>query len=322
MLEELVGGVLAGDRRSLAKAITLVESSHADHQTSAQKLVEQILPRSGNALRIGISGVPGAGKSTFIESLGLTLIKQGRRLAVLAVDPTSSRSGGSILGDKTRMECLSRDPNAFIRPSPSGGALGGVAARTREAMLVCEAAGFDAVIVETVGVGQSEAAVANLTDQYVLLHLPNSGDELQAMKRGVLELADIIVVNKADLDREAALRSAAQIEHVLHASRSHDENRGPEILLASALTGDGVDTVCERLVSRWTQLQASGQLEQKRRSQALSWMWTLIEEGLRHRFHAHPAVRTELETLQRQVTGGQLSPTAAAQQLLDLMDRR
>lgn len=254
----LVEGVLARALRPLAKAITLIESSRPDHQRRAEAVLQALLPHTGGALRLGISGVPGVGKSTFIEALGLYLVERGHRVAVLAVDPSSSVSGGSILGDKTRMERLSRDPRAFIRPSPSAGSLGGVAEKTRETMLVCEAAGFDVVIVETVGVGQSETAVANMTDMFVLLQLPNAGDDLQGIKKGIMELADLIVINKADADPAAAMRAKAQLETALHMLRpAHPDWRVP-VLLVSALKREGLDRFWETVLAFRDTLQKNG----------------------------------------------------------------
>ncbi len=248
-VETLAEGVRDGDRRALAKAITLIESTRSDHQALAQKLLAALLPAAGNAVRMGISGAPGAGKSTFIEALGLQLTAEGHRVAVLAVDPSSSISGGSILGDKTRMEDLSRHPHAFIRPSPSGGTLGGVAARTREAMLACEAAGFDVVIVETVGVGQSETAVAGMTDVFVLLQMPNAGDDLQAIKRGIVELADIVVYNKIDLDPEAASRAIGQMKSALALLRPATSGWRPPVIGVSAVRRDGIASFWREVVA-------------------------------------------------------------------------
>lgn len=313
----LVEGVLARQLRPLAKAITLIESSRPDHQRRAEAVLQALLPHTGGALRLGISGVPGVGKSTFIEALGLYLIERGHRVAVLAVDPSSSLSGGSILGDKTRMERLSRDPRAFIRPSPSAGSLGGVAEKTRETMLVCEAAGFDVVIVETVGVGQSETAVANMTDMFVLLQLPNAGDDLQGIKKGIMELADLIVINKADADPAAAMRAKAQLETALHMLRpAHPDWRVP-VLLVSALKREGLDRFWETVLAFRDTLQKNGALAEKRRRQALAWMWERIDAELKRRFRQHPAVRTMLPAIERDVESGRLAPVVAARRLLD-----
>lgn len=313
----LVEGVLARQLRPLAKAITLIESSRPDHQRRAEEVLQALLPHTGRALRLGISGVPGVGKSTFIEALGLYLVERGHRVAVLAVDPSSSVSGGSILGDKTRMERLSRDPRAFIRPSPSAGSLGGVAEKTRETMLVCEAAGFDVVIVETVGVGQSETAVANMTDMFVLLQLPNAGDDLQGIKKGIMELADLIVINKADADPAAAMRAKAQLETALHMLRPpHPDWRVP-VLLVSALKGEGLDRFWETVLAFRDTMQKNGALAEKRRHQALAWMWERIDAELKRRFRQHPAVRTMLPAIERDVESGRLAPVVAARRLLD-----
>ncbi|MBX3637206.1 MAG: methylmalonyl Co-A mutase-associated GTPase MeaB [Rubrivivax sp.] len=314
-------------RRALAKAITLLESTRADHRARADDLLNALLPATGKAFRLGLSGVPGVGKSTFIETLGLYLIERGHRVAVLTVDPSSSVSGGSILGDKTRMERLSVAERAFVRPSPSGGTLGGVAEKTREALLVCEAAGHDIVIVETVGVGQSETAVAGMTDCFVLLQLPNAGDDLQAIKKGVMELADLVVINKADLDDAAATRAQAQITSALrlfglhgHAGRAHHDTTvwHPQVLRLSALKGSGLDDFWQA-VSRFRELQtASGRLAQRRHEQDRAWMWERIAAGLQQRFREHPAVRAALPQITEDVRTGRLAASVAARRLLDL----
>ncbi len=323
MVEAILNGEEAERRRALAKAITLIESTREDHRQRADEVLNALLPHSGNAFRIGISGVPGVGKSTFIEALGLLLIERGERVAVLAVDPSSAVGGGSILGDKTRMERLSMDPRAFIRPSPSSGTLGGVADKTREAIRLCEAAGFTVVLVETVGVGQSEAAVAGMTDLFVLLQLPNAGDDLQAIKRGVTELADLIVINKADLDADAATRARSQFVSALkimgRAGHSEQEWR-PEVLQVSALLGTGLAEFWET-ASRFREVQAaSGGLEKRRSTQDQTWMWERIEAGLRERFRRHPAVRAALTSLSKDVREGKLAASVAARRLLDLFN--
>lgn len=283
-------------------------------------MLNALLPHSGNAFRIGISGVPGVGKSTFIEALGLLLIERGERVAVLAVDPSSAVGGGSILGDKTRMERLSVDPRAFIRPSPSSGTLGGVADKTREAIRLCEAAGFTVVLVETVGVGQSEAAVAGMTDLFVLLQLPNAGDDLQAIKRGVTELADLIVVNKADLDADAAMRARSQFVSALKIMGRRDQVWRPEVLQISALLGTGLEEFWES-ACRFREVQAAnGGLEKRRSAQDQTWMWERIEAGLRERFRRHPAVRAALTSLSDEVREGRLAASVAARRLLDLFN--
>jgi LAO/AO transport system kinase len=284
-----------------------------------------MLPHTGNSFRLGISGVPGVGKSTFIEALGLYLIGQGHRVAVLTIDPSSTVSGGSILGDKTRMEFLSVHPDAYIRPSPSSGTLGGVAEKTRESMLVCEAAGYDVVIVETVGVGQSETAVANMTDMFVLLQLPNAGDDLQAIKKGVMEIADLVVINKADIDANAATRAQLQINSALqllgmHASSGHqhgdDSVWHPQVVQISALLNQGVDRFWSA-VSEFKALQhQNGRFGIRRQQQALSWMWERIDAGLKHNFRAQPRVQAMLPELSQQVAAGQLAASTAARQLL------
>jgi len=320
-------------RRAVAKAITLLESTRPDHRAQADDMLTTLLPRTGHSFRLGISGVPGVGKSTFIETLGLRLIGQGHRVAVLTIDPSSTVSGGSILGDKTRMERLSVEERAYIRPSPSSGTLGGVAEKTREAMLVCEAAGYDIVIVETVGVGQSETAVAGMTDMFVLLQLPNAGDDLQAIKKGVMELADLVVINKADIDPDAATRARAQITSALrlfghqgnpeHAHAAHDAHSGrevrfwlPQVLQLSALAGTGVDDFWAA-VTRFRTLQTdNGRLARRREKQALAWMWERIDAGLKQAFRQHPQVRDLLAQLSNDVAHGTVPASSAARTLL------
>ncbi len=329
LTRSLLGAPGAAQRRALAKTITLLESTRADHRARADALLGALLPHSGKAFRLGISGVPGVGKSTFIEALGLYLIGRGLRVAVLAVDPSSSVSGGSILGDKTRMERLAIDARAYVRPSPASGTLGGVAGKTREAMLVCEAAGHDVVIVETVGVGQSETAVAGMTDMFVLLQLPNAGDELQAIKKGVMELADLIVVNKADLDAAAATRARAQITSALrlfgqHGRPDHAQHDAmrwhAQVLQASGLRGEGLDAFWAQ-VTRFRDLQrASGQDIARRHRQDEAWMWERIESGLRDAFREHAAVRRALPDVARRVRAGELVASVAARQLLALFE--
>jgi LAO/AO transport system kinase len=328
--QELLQGLLHGDavvqRRAMAKAITLLESTRPDHRAQADELLTAMLPHTGQSLRLGISGVPGVGKSTFIEALGLYLIQQGHRVAVLAVDPSSTVSGGSILGDKTRMEHLSVHPQAYIRPSPSCGTLGGVAEKTRESMLVCEAAGYDVVIVETVGVGQSETAVQGMTDMFCLLQLPNAGDDLQAIKKGVMELADLVVINKADIDPDAATRARAQITSALrllglHGNPDHMHHDEaiwhPQAMQISALLGQGVDTFWAE-VTQFKHIQtANGKLHVRRQQQALAWMWERIDAGLKQRFRAHPQVRDQLEHMTAEVAAGRLPASTAARQLLE-----
>jgi LAO/AO transport system kinase len=328
--EQLLHGLLQGDapvqRRAMAKAITLLESTRSDHRVQADELLTAMLPHTGRSFRLGISGVPGVGKSTFIEALGLSLIGHGHRVAVLAVDPSSSVSGGSILGDKTRMEHLSVHPQAYIRPSPSSGTLGGVAEKTRESMMVCEAAGYDVVIVETVGVGQSETAVANMTDMFCVLQLPNAGDDLQAIKKGVMELADLVVINKADIDADAATRAEAQITSALrllglHGNPDHVHHDAtlwhPRVVKISALLGQGVDAFWAA-VSQFKTLQTdNGHLAQRRQQQALAWMWERIDAGLKQRFRQHADVKALLPSVMAQVSAGQLPASTAARQLLN-----
>nr|WP_145550371.1 methylmalonyl Co-A mutase-associated GTPase MeaB [Variovorax boronicumulans] len=323
--EPLLRGEGTAQRRAIAKAITLLESTRTDHRAQADELLTALLPHTGRAFRLGISGVPGVGKSTFIESLGMYLIGQGHRVAVLTIDPSSTVSGGSILGDKTRMGQLSVHERAYIRPSPSSGTLGGVAEKTREAMLVCEAAGYDVVIVETVGVGQSETAVAGMTDMFVLLQLPNAGDELQAIKKGVMEIADLVVINKADIDPDAATRAQAQITSSLrllgmHGNAGHahhDESLWhPRAMQLSALRSEGVDRFWEKVVQFRTLQTANGRLQARRQKQALAWMWERIETGLKQAFRAHPAVRGQLPDMVTAVTEGRIAASTAARQLL------
>ncbi len=318
---DLVAGVIAGQRRALAKTITLVESTRADHQERAAIVLDALLPHTGQTLRIGLTGVPGVGKSTFVEAFGLYLIEQGLKVAVLAIDPSSSRSGGSILGDKTRMERLCQQEAAFIRPSPAAGTLGGVAEKTREAMLVCEAAGFDVVIVETVGVGQSETVVAGMTDVFVLLQLPNAGDDLQAIKKGIMELADVVIYNKADLDATAAERACMQMRAALSMLHPASAHWKPPVLQTSALHARGIDTVWATLCEYRKTLEASGEFTEKRRRQALAWMWQLVDTGLRHRFREHPGVKATLPGITHDVAAGTITPTVATQRLLNLMNR-
>lgn len=335
--DQVLGPAGPTQRRAMAKTITLLESTRADHRARADELLTALLPRTGKSFRLGISGVPGVGKSTFIEVLGLHLIAQGHRVAVLAVDPSSSVSGGSILGDKTRMEQLSVHERAYIRPSPSSGTLGGVAEKTREAMLVCEAAGHDVVIVETVGVGQSETAVAGMSDMFVLMQLPNAGDDLQAIKKGVMELADLVVINKADIDPDAATRAQAQITSSLrllglHGRSDPDAHHGtagagkatlwqPRVMQISALKQQGVDSFW-RTVQEFRDLQqGNGRLAARRQQQSLAWMWERIDAGLRQSFNGNLAVRALLPQLKAQVLSGELAASSAARQLLGAWSR-
>jgi LAO/AO transport system kinase len=327
MAQRVLAPAGPAQRRAIAKAITLLESTRGDHRAQADELLTALLPHTGKSFRLGISGVPGVGKSTFIEALGLFLIGKGHRVAVLTIDPSSSVSGGSILGDKTRMEKLSVHEQAYIRPSPSSGTLGGVAEKTREAMLVCEAAGYDVVIVETVGVGQSETAVAGMTDMFVLMQLPNAGDDLQAIKKGVMELADLVVINKADIDPDAATRAKAQITSALRILGQHGRadhaHHDPEVwhakvLQLSALKSTGIEPFWQFVSGFRTLQQRTGRLAERRRQQALAWMWERIEHGLKQAFRQDERVRGALPKISEAVAQGRLPASAAARQLLAL----
>jgi LAO/AO transport system kinase len=324
-------GVLAGDRRAVAKAITLLESRSPEHAELGQQLLEALMPHSGGAIRLGVTGPPGVGKSSFIEVLGLELCRRGHRVAVLAVDPTSPLSGGSILGDKTRMGELSQHERAFIRPSPSGGTLGGVARRTREGLVVCEAAGFDVVIVETVGVGQSEAEVASVVDFFVLLLQPGAGDELQGIKKGVLELADVLVVHKADgSNLEAAMRTRAEYAHALEllrplprvggstAAEADEGDSSPRVLLASSRSREGIEEFWEGVLEQRRLRQKSGAIEARRSEQRRAWFWSLLEDELLAALHRDPRVAARLPDLATQVESGTCSPPRAAREILSL----
>jgi len=315
--EYYVQGVLDRNRLMLARTITLVESTLPAHQALARTVIDRLLPHTGNAVRLGITGVPGAGKSTFIESFGTLLTEKGHRVAVLAVDPSSTRSGGSILGDKTRMEKLAVNDNAFIRPSPSGGTLGGVARKTRETMLVCEAAGFDVVIIETVGVGQSETTVASMVDFFLVLMIAGAGDELQGIKKGVLEVADAIAINKADGDNVMRAEMARkEYQAALHLLMPGSPNWSPPVLTCSALTLTGVDKIWETVLEHRDTLTKSGELAAIRKKQALDWMSFLLDEGLRGWFFGDPEVKEALPRLRTAVERGEMSPTIAAAELL------
>ena len=321
-LQDIADGVRAGNVRSLAKAITLIESRNLDHSLAATTLLDELLPSTGNSIRIGISGVPGAGKSTFIEAFGMHLIRAGHKVAVLAVDPTSQISGGSILGDKTRMEELAREAGAFIRPSPAGDTLGGVARKTRETMLICEAAGYDVIIVETVGVGQSEITVASMVDFFLLLQIPNAGDELQGIKRGVMEIADAIVVNKAEGDnRSRAELARQQYANALHMLKPKSPNWQVQALLCSALHNEGIVEVWDTIKAFRACMLKSGELEEKRRLQASDWMWTLLLEDLKEMFLRDRNVEGLLEQVQAAVAKGTTTPSAASRRLLEVFKR-
>ena len=320
--DPLLEPLLKGDRRALAQAITLIESTRSDHRARADALLAEVLPHTGKSVRLGITGVPGVGKSTLIERFGLSLLERGRSLAVLAIDPSSKRGGGSILGDKTRMEELSRRREAFIRPSPAGITLGGVARRTRETMLLVEAAGFDTVIVETVGVGQSETAVSDMVDMFIVLLLPAGGDDLQGIKRGVIELADLIVVNKADGDLKAtAQRSASDYQHALRMLRSPTPGWTPEVATSSAQTGEGVLAIWD-VVERFNRAVGEKGIQKRRAEQARAWMWNEVGETLLAELKGHPEVRRLVGGLEREVEAGRLTPAAAARSMLQVFHGR
>ncbi|WP_406264353.1 methylmalonyl Co-A mutase-associated GTPase MeaB [Streptomyces sp. NBC_00191] len=321
-IDTYVKGVREGSRAYIARAITLVESTRADHRALAQRLLTELLQYSGTARRVGVSGVPGVGKSTFIDALGTMLTGLGHRVAVLAVDPSSTRTGGSILGDKTRMERLAVDPAAFVRPSPTSGTLGGVAKATRETIIVMEAAGYDVVLVETVGVGQSETAVANMVDSFLLLSLARTGDQLQGIKKGVLELADVIAVNKADGPHERDARSAArELAGALRLMHPADAAWTPPVLSCSAREGTGLDTLWERLEQHRALLDSTGRLAAKRRDQQIDWAWTMVHDELRDRLRSHPGVRALAPGLEQQVRDGELTATLAAERILQAFQR-
>jgi LAO/AO transport system kinase len=322
-LPAYIDGVKKGERNILARAITLVESNNPNHMQMAQKMLHELLPYTGKSLRIGITGVPGAGKSTFIEALGCRLCEQGRKVAVLAVDPSSTVTKGSILGDKTRMEQLTRQPNAFIRPSPSSGTLGGVGRKSRETLLLCEAAGYDIILVETVGVGQSETTVRSMVDFFLLLVLTGAGDELQGMKKGVMELADVIMVNKADGDnQQRALLARADYERILHYLRPATEGWQTPALTCSALTGAGIPELWDTTETFFQKVKTSGVFDLRRQTQVLSWMRSLLEEHLYRRFFEHPEILKQLPAIEQQVKTGTIVTTRAVQQLLDAYEMK
>jgi LAO/AO transport system kinase len=315
----LAHAVATGDRTALARAITLVESRRADHRRVASEFLQALLPRTGAAMRVGVTGVPGVGKSTLIDALGTMLTGRGHRVAVLAVDPSSSRTGGSILGDKTRMAQLAVDPAAFIRPSPSSGTLGGVAARTRETMLLCEAAGFDVVLVETVGIGQSETAVADMTDFFLVLVLPGAGDELQGIKKGVLELADMIAVNKAEGEGAArAMAAAGEYRAALHILRPASPTWSPPVVTVSGLTGEGLEAVWSRIKDHRTRMMATGEHAARRSAQQVRWMWAMVEDAATARVRTARPVLDRLPALEDEVAAGRTAPTVAASEILRL----
>jgi len=321
-VERLARDIRTGERNVLSRAITLIESKRADHRRTAAALTQALLRDTGNAVRVGITGAPGVGKSTLIDVLGHMLTKQGRQIAVLAVDPSSRRTGGSILADKTRMAQLANDANAFIRPSPSSGTLGGVAAKTRETMLLCEAAGYDVVLVETVGVGQSEIAVADMTDFFLVLALPGAGDELQALKKGVVELADMIAVNKADGDNLARAKLAAsQYGAALHIMSPRSPNWSPPVITCSALKGDGIEALWAHVLDHRQKLTASGELSKLRGEQQVKWMWTMLEERLFAPLRSDRALKAALPRIEADVAAGRLAPATAAEEIAAMLAR-
>ena len=314
---DYAAGVLSGDLARLAQAITLIESRNAEHHKLAQEMLVSLLPKTGNSLRIGISGLPGAGKSTFIDAFGTMLTSQGHKVAVLAVDPTSSRTGGSILGDKTRMAQLSIDPNAFIRPSPTGGTLGGVARATREAILVCEAAGFDVILVETVGVGQSEITVSEMVDFFLVLMIAGGGDELQGIKKGVLEIADMIAITKADGDNiTRAKLTASDYQHALRIITPASPTWIAPVVTVSSMLNQGLDTLWEKIQHHRTLLTESGERVEKRKAQMIRWMWAMVEDRLMTSLKAEPMVKSLVPSLEKDIGAGKLTPTLAVEQIL------
>lgn len=320
--EYCINGVLAGKRKILSKTITLIESSLSRHKRNTYEILDALLPYTGNAIRLGITGVPGVGKSTFIESLGLLLLEKGHRVAILTVDPSSAISGGSILGDKTRMEKLSADPRAYIRPSPAGKTLGGVARKTRETMLVCEAAGFDVILVETVGVGQSEYSVASMVDFFLVLLLSGAGDELQGIKRGILEIADALAVNKADGENlEPAERARQVYENALHYMTSHDSVWHPPVLTCSALTMAGIDELWDTVMRHNREMKKTGRFEKKRKQQAKDWFTYLLDEGLKEWFYQLPEIKKALPLEQKKVENGKTTAMAGARRLLEFLEK-
>jgi GTPase len=319
-LSDLGRGIRARERAVIARAITLIESRRSDHQKAARRLVQELLPLTGKAIRVGITGAPGVGKSTTIDALGTFLTGKGHKLAVLAVDPSSTRSGGSILADKTRMPRLSSDADAFVRPSPSSGTLGGVAAKTRESMLICEAAGYDVVLVETIGTGQSETIVADMTDFFLVLMLPGAGDELQGLKKGVIEIADMLAINKADGDNiKRAQAAAAEYRAALHILNPRSQTWSPPVVTYSALTGAGIAELWDSILDHRQRMTNSGELDARRRDQQVKWMWAMLEERVLADLKSNPAVRAKLPRIEAAVAAGRMSPAIAVEEIASLL---
>ena len=320
-LTDLGRGIRARERAVIARAITLIESRRSDHQKAARRLVQELLPLTGKAIRVGITGAPGVGKSTTIDALGTFLTTKGHKVAVLAVDPSSTRSGGSILADKTRMPRLSSDADAFVRPSPSSGTLGGVAAKTRESMLICEAAGYDVVLVETIGTGQSETIVADMTDFFLVLMLPGAGDELQGLKKGVIEIADMLAINKADGDNiKRAQAAAAEYRAALHILNPRSRTWSPPVVTYSALTGAGIAELWDSILDHRQRMTNSGELDARRREQQVKWMWAMLEERVFTRLKSNPALRAKLPRIEAAVAAGRMSPAIAVEEIVSLLD--
>jgi LAO/AO transport system kinase len=319
-IKSLARDLRAGHRAALARAITLIESRRSDHQAAGRELVQALLPETGHAIRVGITGSPGVGKSTTIDALGMFLIEEAHKVAVLAVDPSSARSGGSILGDKTRMARLSASDAAYIRPSPASGTLGGVAAKTREAMLLCEATGFDVILVETVGIGQSETAVCDMTDFFLALMLPGAGDELQGIKKGLVELADMIAINKADGDNiKRANHAAADYRSALHILAPRSEHWHPPVITYSALTGQGIGELWQKILDHRTAMNASGDFASRRREQQVRWMWSMLEQRMMARLRADASVRAKVKKIEADVADGRVAPALAAERIAEML---